>query len=292
VAVCALSAVLGVAFGASGLPPARMVLARGFGPSGGPTGRSFSVEGMTFVELSSGHFRMGTDEGSRRGDLLGRMSRIFDLPFGEHPTPGRYGPARWREVDDSFWISTTEVPIGAFRRFAPGHENLPQKRDWGDADALRAVAFTSRHPVCFVSWREATEYGRWLSEKTGYSFRLVREVEWEYACRAGRRERAATCPQEEWIERSWVEGPRVVGGGKPNPWGLHDMNGNVLEWTADRQNEAGTSSFHCAGAGRYGVIRGSNWVDGRELTFVKRFGEAIDDRLVDVGFRLACERHD
>ena len=106
-----------------------------------------------------------------------------------------------------------------------------------------------RHPVVCVTWQEAHKFCQWASEQTGAKVRLPTEAEWEYACRAGTRtlfsfgddpnKLAEHCNYaDESFSRRYPgnDGQKFtarVGELKPNPWGLHDMHGNVLEWCAD-----------------------------------------------------------
>ena len=96
-----------------------------------------------------------------------------------------------------------------------------------------------KRPVINVSWNDAVAYAEWLSEKTGKSFRLPTEEEWEHACKAdcdwgvnGVKEGEANfwhegSPQKTTEVRSYPA----------NPWGLYDMLGNVWEWTASKWEE-------------------------------------------------------
>jgi formylglycine-generating enzyme required for sulfatase activity len=96
------------------------------------------------------------------------------------------------------------------------------------------------HPVLCITHHAAMEYCRWLSAKTGKTYRLPTEAEWEYACRAG-----TTTPysfgndpkplgEYAWFAGNSEEATHPVGQKKANPWGLHDMYGNVAEWCLDR----------------------------------------------------------
>ena len=76
---------------------------------------------------------------------------------------------------------------------------------------------------------------------TGNYYRLPTEAEWEYACRAGTENAFSFENADEIEEYAWFENNsngkyQKVGQKKPNPWGLHDMHGNVSEWTLDQYN--------------------------------------------------------
>lgn len=113
------------------------------------------------------------------------------------------------------------------------------------------------HPVVNVSWNDAAAMARWLGEREGVRYRLPTEAEWEYACRAGNRTRyhggddPRTLPaianlfdadaRDLWprwashalAARDGFAFTAPVGSFAPNSFGLHDMHGNVWEWTAD-----------------------------------------------------------
>jgi formylglycine-generating enzyme required for sulfatase activity len=104
------------------------------------------------------------------------------------------------------------------------------------------------HPVVCVTWNDTQDYVRWLSQKTGHKYRLLTEAEWEYAARAGTKTPfpwgaeathenanygADKCcsglalGRDRWLSTS------PVGSFPPNGFGLHDMNGNVLQFVQD-----------------------------------------------------------
>ena len=93
-----------------------------------------------------------------------------------------------------------------------------------------------KNPAICMTHHAAMEYCRWLTAKTGKLYRLPTEAEWEYAARAGTTtaysfgdDLPTTSASYAWYVEN-AEKPQPVGLKKPNPWGLHDMHGNVAEW--------------------------------------------------------------
>jgi formylglycine-generating enzyme required for sulfatase activity len=125
-------------------------------------------------------------------------------------------------------------------------------------------------PVETVSWNDAVEFCRRLSEMERRAYRLSTEAEWEYACRAGSTtEYCFGDDQAKLSEYAWYLGnsgleTHDVGQRKPNAWGLHDMHGNVWEWCEDvwHPNYGSAPSDGSAwlegGNQRYRVLRGGS----------------------------------
>jgi len=124
------------------------------------------------------------------------------------------------------------------------------------------------NPVDSLTWDEAAEFCRRLSEKTGKTVRLPTEAEWEYACRAGSKTRFSFGDSESalgdyaWWGSNSGGKTHPVGQKKPNAWGLYDMHGNVYEWCADwygpYSSEALTDPQGTASGGNR-VVRGGAW---------------------------------
>jgi formylglycine-generating enzyme required for sulfatase activity len=178
-----------------------------------------------------------------------------------------------------------------------------------------AQAQADSHPVLCVSWNDARAYAQWLSKKTGKRYRLPTEAEWEYAARAGSPAARPwgdapdqACRHANLADQSrfqtWSFGQRhectdghyftaPAGGYAPNAFGLHDMLGNVWEWTDDCWNASYAGAPADGSAWTRGdcsqrVCRGGSWSTvPRFARSATRHKNPADFRDNLTGFRLA-----
>ena len=134
----------------------------------------------------------------------------------------------------------------------------------------------AKNPVEMVSWNDAVEFCRKLSElpaekAAGHVYRLPTEAEWEYACRAGTTTKfsfgddKSELGEYAWYADNSGKKPHPVGEKKPNAWGLYDMHGNVWEWCQDYRGElpSGSATDPTGPAsGSWRVRRGGSWING------------------------------
>ena len=160
-----------------------------------------------------------------------------------------------------------------------------------------------RRPVTDVDWNDAKTYAAWLSRKTGKTYRLPTESEWEYAARG------ATSSTYSWgrsVEKDRANcagctsephnGTMQVGSFKPNAFGLYDMAGNAAEWVEDCWTEGyrgtptdGSASVKPGCPER--VLRGGSFNnDPKYLRSAARFRYDFNVRYQANGFRVVREK--
>ena len=158
-------------------------------------------------------------------------------------------------------------------------------------------------PVVNVSWDDAQSYVRWLSERTGKTYRLLSESEWEYVARAGT-ETAYSWGDSISVNRANCDGcgsqwddkqTAPVGSFEANAWGVYDMHGNVWEWVQDCWNDnysgapADGSAWESEECSRR-VLRGGSWYfRPRNLrsAYRIRFTSVFRNFFNGIGFRVA-----
>jgi formylglycine-generating enzyme required for sulfatase activity/chromosome segregation ATPase/CRP-like cAMP-binding protein len=219
-----------------------------------------------------------------RGGAFDMGSRVNHLASEEQPV---------HEVKlNSFSIGQHEVSFREYEVFAAATGRpLPDDLGWGQGP----------RPVINVSWNDAKAYTVWLSEQTGYNYRLPTEAEWEYAAAAGTdtpywwgfdlgsgKANCFNCGSQ-WDGVSTAP----VGRFEANPYGLHNTAGNVMEWVDDCYHfsyvgaPSDGSSWQEAGCTER-VIRGGAFnKPGESLRVTKRGRHDANAKLFVLGFRVA-----
>jgi formylglycine-generating enzyme required for sulfatase activity len=233
------------------------------------------------------------------------------------------GPIREVTIDRPLAVGRYEVTLAEYKAFVhatgrllePGcltHEaGGPLYRD--DRHYLDpGYPQTDRHPVVCVTWDDAVAYADWLSARTGHRYRLPSEAEWEYAARAGATTPFAwgatvTTDQANYDGAYTYQGGPIgsrrmaslpVGAFPANAFGLHDMAGNVWEWTQDCRHGdyRGAPSDGAAWLGDQGgdcefrIRRGGAWEGyAKSVRSANRYWNRRDFRSSYDGFRIVRE---
>jgi sulfatase modifying factor 1 len=185
--------------------------------------------GMEFVHVTGGCYCMGADARSGLRDATPTHEVcVDDYYIGKYEVT----QAQWREIMGS---------------------NPSTVSSCGD-----------NCPVVDVSWQEVQEFTRRLNERTGKTYRLPTEAEWEYAVRSGGMQEPAAR-----ANAASADGKRVlrpIGWSQPNGLGIYDMQGSVWEWTNDWYSTnyyKQSQKFNPEGPenGHYRVLRGGSWDD-------------------------------
>ncbi|SDL39892.1 SUMF1/EgtB/PvdO family nonheme iron enzyme [Siphonobacter aquaeclarae] len=223
--------------------------------------------GMQLVPIEAGRFYMGSE----------REGKDYDE-----------SPVHRVSLSKPFLMSATEVTNAQYEAFDPAHRKIRGKNGFSTQDD---------EAVVFVSYREATAFCDWLSQKEGKFYRLPTEAEWEYACRAGTISDFSTgsslpgvYQKNQSTNRNTAVVSLKVGQTPANPWGLFDMHGNVEEWCLDwygpyqagpQQDPVGTAS------GLYRISRGGSF--GTPVSFLRSANRSAmipEDKNWLVGFRV------
>ncbi len=193
------------------------------------------------------------------------------------------GPRHKVKVEP-FWMGKNEVTWDEYRLFMFPKDPADELVDAVSRPTRPYVEMSfgmgiNGFPAISMTHHAANKYAQWLSARTGRFYRLPTEAEWEYACRAGTGtaysfgDDASQLGEYAWFAGNATDKYQLVGKKKPNAWGLHDMHGNVLEWTIDQylpdaysKPEASTPGYWVKSTKPYPhVARGGSWADPEDL---------------------------
>jgi formylglycine-generating enzyme required for sulfatase activity len=219
---------------------------------------------------------------------------LMGSPDDEEDRWGSEGPQTAVTISRGYWMGKYEVTQGEYETVMGNNPSYfngvrqvwdPQSQTEIDRDFGTDLT----RPVETVSWNDAVAYCAALTERERLAgriapdsvYRLPTEVEWEYACRAWTSTRFSygddpgytNLTNYAWCWDNSDGQTHPVGEKLPNPWGLHDMHGNVFEWCQDWVGDyAGGIALDPQGpvVGSYRVIRGGYW-GGRGFWHYARF---------------------
>ncbi len=238
--------------------------------------------GMKLVYIPAGSFMMGSGHpATQLAEEYSEGQGRFEDEFPQHPV----------RLSRGFWMGQTEVTQGQYTA-------VMNARPWSGKAYVQEDADS---PAVYVSWDDAVEFCRKLSQLEGTTYRLPTEAEWEYACRAGTTTRFSFGDSDLPLgDYAWFNGnadqvgqdyAHRVGLKKSNPWGLYDMHGNVFEWCSDYYDEkyyADSPSVDPDGPsiGSSHSVRGGSWDNGQSYSRCSHRSDYPVSRGLLVGFRV------
>jgi formylglycine-generating enzyme required for sulfatase activity len=284
----------------------------GGGPASAPASGKEPLA-LTLLWIPPGRFWMGSPETEpERRDSEGPQHLVQLQGFFMSQTP--ITQAQWRAV--AGWQERPGERWGRELKTDPSRFQSNEGQGEKKVRLLEGESNTDNRPVEQVSWLDAIEFCHRLSKRTGRSYTLPSEAQWEYACRAG-----TTTPFHFGDTISpelanyddnyaYADGPKgiyceqttPVGMFPANAWGLHDMHGNVWEWCLDEWHEGyegaptdgrawvdGTEGDKSKETKKTRLLRGGSWDSSpRGCRSAYRYHFRPDDAFDYVGFRVVC----
>ena len=194
------------------------------------------------------------------------------------------------QVTIGYRVSVGKYPVtfAEYDAFCEATERQkPDDQGWG----------RDRRPVINVSWGDARAYVEWLSATTEKPYRLLSESEWEYCCRSGTETNFSYGDEIAYADANLAERigrTTLVGAYSGNPWGLHDMHGNVWEWVEDVWHDNYLGAPVDGGAWTQGgdpsnrLLRGGSWlIRPRGARSAVRGRSHFEVQNYAIGFRVA-----
>lgn len=266
------------------------------GSSSIPLGSNLNVE---LVWVAPGTFIQGSPEaesGREPDEIQHRVTISRGFYLGKYPITIEQFQAF---VDQTGY--KTEAERGTSGGFGWNGQELVQSREFNWRNP--GYPSSKTHPVTIITLEDAQAFCKWLSSKSKMKVQLPTESQWEFACRAGSRERTYAGDTDENIDEiAWTKvnalGAQAVGGRRPNALGIFDMCGNVSEWCLDiygsypvtNQTDP-VATQPDVGEKPRNVLRGGSWNrDRRRARSAARFRSDPKSRNADIGFRVVVLR--
>jgi formylglycine-generating enzyme len=269
------------------------------------------------VVIPAGQFVMGGSPGEDEGENLPKEFQYENKPQHlvdvKQFAAGKFSVTR---AQYEVFVSATGRKSDGCYVWTGSKWEIDLAKDWRNPD----YAQDERHPVACISWDDASAYVQWLSKKTGKSYRLLSEAEWEYAARAGtltyrywgddgnmscayangadQTAKAQVPGASSWAVATCNDGyayTSPVGSFQPNRFGLYDMLGNVAQWTQDCVNQnykdaPSSGSAWISGDCSKRVLRGGSWrYSPMFLRSAIRVWTVTAEKMSDTGFRVAVD---
>jgi formylglycine-generating enzyme required for sulfatase activity len=209
-------------------------------------------------------------------------------------------------ISKDYYLGVTEVTQGQYEKVMGTNPSFFQGDKVAernpDTDRVIKEVDSSNHPVEQVSWGDAIDFCKKLSDLPGEKaagrvYRLPTEAQWEYACRAGSKSAYSFGESSKSLgDYAWFAGKsngqtHPVGEKKATAWGLYDMQGNVFEWCSDWYDEypkGAVSDPTGPKEGSLRVFRGGCWDGVAELCkSADRAWGLPSSRIYGIGFRVA-----
>ena len=270
-------------------------------------------DGAPMVLIPAGEFRMGSPDGEREKDEYPQHNMALSAFYLDKSEVTNRLFQQF--VQQTNHRTTAEQEGKAFEYSDNGKWEKVRGAHWRKPEGGETVFDSHReeHPVVSVSWEDAQAYCSWAEK------RLPMEAEFEYATRAGTEtkywwgngnpgSRQVANVGDESLKRQYSDWPIMagyddgsvrtapVGSFEPNPFGLHDMTGNVWEWTDDWYDEqyyvsSSTKNPSGPSGGTKKVFRGGSWTNKpADVRSARRRSATPTESYVSIGFRCAQDR--
>lgn len=247
--------------------------------------------------------------GRRPERVNGIGMKLVLVPPGEMWLEPNYRATISRPLE----IGACEVTVGEFRRFVEATGHVTDAEVHGglaDVTPSRSTGYnwrspgftepqTEAHPALQISWRDATAFCAWLSDKESVRYRLPTEAEWEWAARAGAASVLPRNRRDRVADFGWTEGKselrsHPVGLLRANAWGMFDVVGNAAEWCQDvfqsSLPKGAATDPQGPPDGPYRTLLGSAFHSPDAVAGERIRGNAgVGSSHWGFGFRVACE---